>query len=130
MVQCSRFGDVCVTGGHILYMSACSVEQQSHSQKDGLTVIIFCLCSPTGPQRAIRFGVLVGRSGQGWTTICGLAVQGWSGCIGHPVDLLLSSSRSTPLPLLPLTLSAPSTTVNTCDVKTSHFRVFFQIKRH
>lgn len=36
----------------------------SSSQKDGLTVIIFRFCSPTGPQLAIRSGVLVGWSGR------------------------------------------------------------------
>lgn len=63
--------DVCVTGEHILYMSACGVQQQQQQQfffflkKDGLTEIIF-FYPPTGAQHTIRFGaVVVGGGAQG-----------------------------------------------------------------
>lgn len=57
---------------------------------------------PTGPQQqqqhTIRFRVVVGRSGQGWRTICSLACLrmvrvNWSPCGGSPPVVF---SRSTP----------------------------------
>lgn len=94
----------------------------NYSEKDGLTEIIFFgFCSQTGPQQTIRLGVVVGRSGQGGGPfVAELSKDGPSKLVTPVVDLLLSSSRSTPFPLLPLTLSAPSTTVKTWGIKKHH----------
>lgn len=114
------------TPEHVWYMSACGVcysdgSDERRTHRDHL----LCLFpGRTAADNPIPCGC--GSERPGWRTICSLAVRGWSGEIGHSVvDLLLSSSRSTPLPLLPLTLSDPSAAVKTWKRQTPHFRLFF-----
>lgn len=72
--------DVCVTGEHILYMSACGVQQQQHFFLKGRTHRdhLFLSADRSAAHDPIRRGGC--RWGRpGWRTICSLAVQGWSG---------------------------------------------------
>lgn len=77
-VQCNGVWDVCVTGGHILYMSACSVQQQLQSERrTHRDHLLFLFPGRTAADNPIRCGCRSERPG--WRTICSLAVQGWSG---------------------------------------------------
>lgn len=82
-------------------------------------------------KHTIRIGRVVARGGRPGGSSGTELSRGWSGCVGHPVqDLLLPFSRSTPFPLLPLTLSAPSTTVKSPVACTPHFRLqAFELRR-
>lgn len=61
-----RLRRLCGKAAYMIHVGLQRVLQQRlRWQKDGLTVIIFCFCFPTGPQRTIRFRVAAGRNGQG-----------------------------------------------------------------
>lgn len=77
--------DVCVTGEHILYMSACGVQQQQQQflkkkKKKGRTHRdhLFLSADRSAAHDPIRRGGCRWWR-PGWRTICSLAVQGWSG---------------------------------------------------
>lgn len=77
-VQCNSVWDVYVTGEHILYMSAYSVQQQSESERrTHRDHLLFLFPDRTAADNTIRRGCRSERPGR--RTICSLAVQGWSG---------------------------------------------------
>lgn len=114
---------------HILYVGLQQQQEQSQSERrTHRDHLLFLLRDSTAAHNPNRRGCRSERPGR--RTIRNRAVRGWSGYVGHPVLDLLPFSRSTPFPLLPLTLSAPSTTVKTAGIRTPHFRLLiFKIER-
>lgn len=123
-VQCIMFS-LYDRAAHNLHVGL-QQRQRQQSQSERRTHRDHLVFLPPRPHRkhTIRIGGVVARSGRPGGPSGTRLSRGWSGCVGHPVqDLLLSFSRSTPFPLLPLTLSAPSTTVKLPVVRRPYFRL-------
>lgn len=122
-VQCNSVWDVCVTGGHILYMSACSVQSERRTHRDHL---LFLFPDRTAAaDNPIRCGCRSERPGE-WRTICSLAVPrmvrlNWSPCGGSPPVVFSLHSLSSPPP-------DPLGSEHHCQngkTQTAHFRLRF-----
>lgn len=116
---------------HILHVGLQQQQQQSQPERRTHRDHLVFLPPRRHRKHTIRIGGVVARNGRPGGPSGTELSRGWSGCVGHPVqDLLLPFSRSTPFPLLPLTLSAPSTTVKSPVACRPHFRFqAFELRR-
>lgn len=106
---------------HITYVGP-AVCSGGCSQRDGRThrdhLVFFLLADRTRGGRSGSVWPWVGAARVQDHRLARLSEDGPAKLVTRLADLLLSSSRSTPFPLLPLTLSAPSTAVEAAGTHT------------